>query len=481
MKARVERLCCLLVVVSALICLTLAMAESAFAENIDEGTTGTCKWELYKDGASTVLKISAKDPSVGGAMANYSSADAPWSKYREQVDKIEFSKVSNIGNYSFYNFTGISKVVIYGVQRIGNYAFAHCYNVAQINIYGDNCVIEDNAFAFCENVVMKEVVISGVKSIGDEAFEEVDCHNLILEEGIQSIGMGAFNNNEAVDALAIPYSCTSIGDNAFISCPELGRVFIMNPECTLKQYSFDKDYTTLFVYKNSTALDYAKQYGFTYYVIGDNGRYTLDLSKGEVKLSAAERFKSKDFLPLLTIEYIYVSKLISVKQEGNIEYLDLNNDGKSDVIVDESNSPPEVIFREDPKRSIGGDVKIIIPEEFEEYADENGIPYYGTFIFKLNKAVNPLYAKGKTASAKRSRTVTLKRSKVMTVKKNKGKLSFRMLKGNKKISINKKTGKITVKKGLKKKTYSVTVKVSAAGDKQYKAGSKKIKVKIRVK
>ena len=178
---------------------------------------------------------------------------------------------------------------------------------------------------------------------------------------------------------------------------------------------------------------------------------------------------------------MFVSKLISVKQEGNIEYLDLNNDGKSDVIVDESNSPTEIIFREDPKRSIGGDVKIIIPEEFEEYADENGIPYYGTFIFKLNKAANPLYAKGKTASAKRSRTVTLKRSKVMTVKKNKGKLSFRMLKGNKKISINKKTGKITVKKGLKKKTYSVTVKVSAAGDKQYIAGSKKITVKIRVK
>ena len=55
-------------------------------------------------------------------------------------------------------------------------------------------------------------------------------------------------------------------------------------------------------------------------------------------------------------------------------------------------------------------------------------------------------------------------------------------KGNKKISINKKTGKVTIKKGLKKGTYKVTVKVQAAGNGNYnKSAVKKITFKIKVK
>ena len=51
----------------------------------------------------------------------------------------------------------------------------------------------------------------------------------------------------------------------------------------------------------------------------------------------------------------------------------------------------------------------------------------------------------------------------------------------KKITVNKKTGKITVKKGLKKGTYKLKIKVTAAGTTAYKAGSKTVTVKIKVK
>ena len=50
-----------------------------------------------------------------------------------------------------------------------------------------------------------------------------------------------------------------------------------------------------------------------------------------------------------------------------------------------------------------------------------------------------------------------------------------------KFTVNKKTGKITVKKGVKKGTYKMTVKVSAAGNDDYEAGSRNVTVKIRVK
>jgi len=52
---------------------------------------------------------------------------------------------------------------------------------------------------------------------------------------------------------------------------------------------------------------------------------------------------------------------------------------------------------------------------------------------------------------------------------------------NKKISINKKTGKVRIKKGLKKGTYKVTVKVRAAGNANYKSKTKEVTFKIIVK
>lgn len=50
-----------------------------------------------------------------------------------------------------------------------------------------------------------------------------------------------------------------------------------------------------------------------------------------------------------------------------------------------------------------------------------------------------------------------------------------------KFTVNKTTGKITVKKGLKKGTYRVWVKVKAAGNATYKPLTKKGRVTIKVK
>ena len=76
----------------------------------------------------------------------------------------------------------------------------------------------------------------------------------------------------------------------------------------------------------------------------------------------------------------------------------------------------------------------------------------------------------------------------MTVSRAQGRLSYKLVsakKGGKnfrkKISVNAKTGKITVKKGLKKGTYKVKVKVRAAGNANYKASAwKTVKFKVRV-
>lgn len=95
-----------------------------------------------------------------------------------------------------------------------------------------------------------------------------------------------------------------------------------------------------------------------------------------------------------------------------------------------------------------------------------------TGSFAIAKAANPLAVKGKTASVKlanlNKKTQRLDVSKVITfTKKGVGTMSYKKASGSTKIVVNKKTGQIQVKKGLKKGTYKVKIKVQAAGNANY--------------
>ena len=53
--------------------------------------------------------------------------------------------------------------------------------------------------------------------------------------------------------------------------------------------------------------------------------------------------------------------------------------------------------------------------------------------------------------------------------------------GNKKISINKNTGKITIKKGLRKGSYKVKATVYVTGNKKYDEAQQTVYLKIKIK
>lgn len=105
--------------------------------------------------------------------------------------------------------------------------------------------------------------------------------------------------------------------------------------------------------------------------------------------------------------------------------------------------------------------------------------------FTIAKAAQPLKVTGKTAKIKYKKLKKKKQkldvSKVLAVSGAQGKVTYTKVSGKKKITIDKNTGKITVKKKLKKGTYKVKVKVSAAGNANYKAGEKTVTVTIKVK
>ena len=141
--------------------------------------------------------------------------------------------------------------------------------------------------------------------------------------------------------------------------------------------------------------------------------------------------------------------------------------------------------------------------------DENEIKNAGTYYvtlhgkgrftgvdmkaFVITKAANTLQAKGKTAGLKYSRLKNkvqkLSVSRVIRLTdKGQGARTYTLssAKQGKKncrkyFTVNKKTGKITVKKGLSRGTYKVKIRVRAAGNANYKASGKVVTATIKVK
>ena len=91
-----------------------------------------------------------------------------------------------------------------------------------------------------------------------------------------------------------------------------------------------------------------------------------------------------------------------------------------------------------------------------------------------------LSAKTKTIKYKTIKKKAVKYSPIK-VKNAVGIITYSAYSGNKKqLKINAKTGKITVKKGLKKGTYTLTVKVKSSGEYPYRKGYEYVKVKVKI-
>lgn len=105
-----------------------------------------------------------------------------------------------------------------------------------------------------------------------------------------------------------------------------------------------------------------------------------------------------------------------------------------------------------------------------------------TKAFSIVKAANPM----KVKTAQKAVAYSKVKSKAQTVKpiavsKAKGTVSYKKMGGSKQLTVNAKTGKVTVKKGTKKGLYTAKVTVTAKGDSCYKKLSKTVTFKVRVK
>ncbi len=106
-----------------------------------------------------------------------------------------------------------------------------------------------------------------------------------------------------------------------------------------------------------------------------------------------------------------------------------------------------------------------------------------TVTVKKNAQPMAAVAVTRTASLKTLKAKDVTVARPMAVTKAQGKVTYaRVADGSSKcLTVNKTTGKVTVKKGTKKGTYKIKIKVTAAGNATYAAGSKTVICKVTVK
>lgn len=113
----------------------------------------------------------------------------------------------------------------------------------------------------CKNKIKNIIIENGVTSIGNNAFFGCDSlTNIVIPEGVMSIGDYAFSECSSLTNIVIPKNVVSVENLAFCGCDSLEDLTINNPDCEIcnNEGTIPKA-TTIYGHKNSSAEEYAKQ------------------------------------------------------------------------------------------------------------------------------------------------------------------------------------------------------------------------------
>ena len=231
-----------------------------------------------------------------------------------------------------------------------------------------------------------------------------------------------------------------------------------------------------------TATD-SGRYAVWYKIEGDETHSDAQPQRLE-RVAVISRFQPEIHVDNLTVkagEKVKLTPTINTEKAVTYDYLSLNDDvakvSRNGIVKGVATGTATICITGTLK---GNDPNYEDPEDVE-------------IKVKVVKGKNPIKLGARTVTVKYSKlkkkAQTIKRAKLITVSKAQGKLTYKLVsakKGktsfNKYFKVNSKNGNVTVKKGLKKGTYKVKVKVKAAGNRNYNPSSwKNVTSKVLVK
>ena len=243
----------------------------------DSGSCGDGVTYSYVEATHTLTISKTSDGT--GAMNNYGTTNTPWVTYRDKITQIIIEEgVTCIGKYSFYQCSNlINTTISNSVTSIDRFAFQYCSSLISISIPNSVTSIGNSAFRYCSGLTSVSIPNS-VTSIGSSAFLEcTDLSSVTIPNSVTSIGDHAFLqctgltsvfisdisawcdisfktmdsnplnyaqhlylNGDEIENLIIPDGVTSIGNFAFSGCTDLTSVTIPNSVTSIGEAAFDR-------------------------------------------------------------------------------------------------------------------------------------------------------------------------------------------------------------------------------------------------
>ncbi len=210
-----------------------AEAEDSSAAPMDAGMCGpNAYYQHYTDGSLYIVG--------SGEMYDYHDSNAPWYDYRSSLTKIVISdNITHLGQWAFNDCRNLKELTIpITLNSVGSddyCAFIGCTGIEKFNFtpgtdgYGFNYAAYEGSDSWYQNTpwyqcrdVLKEINFGdGVRSIGSDAFRELNITSLVLPDSVVALGCHCFFNCLKLTELTIPVSLNSYGNEnypAFQGC-----------------------------------------------------------------------------------------------------------------------------------------------------------------------------------------------------------------------------------------------------------------------
>ena len=314
MRKRILSCILVLCMVFSLLPVDALADEMASSDNCGEKLT----W-AFNDGILTITGT--------GNMYNYSSSyyggesvtTAPWRQYYKSIKSVVVEDgVTSIGNYAFYNCTGLASVDLpdsitsigdcafarctsltienlpKSLQKLGGMAFADCTGLTKIEIPAALETVYTKLsggnyrgpFYNCEN--LKEVTFEqGAKTVANDLFAESGVERINWADSITSVGNSAFYGCNNLTSVDLPESIKELRNRTFANCNNLMFINIPNTVTQIDADTFSgSENVVIYCDYDSYATLYAIEKGIAFKPSGtfkDSDSFVLNREKTEFR------------------------------------------------------------------------------------------------------------------------------------------------------------------------------------------------------
>ena len=184
-----------------------------------------------------------------GAMYDYGSNDQPWRDYKNLITEVVIDEgVTAIGSYAFFECRNLTSITLpSSLRSILRSAFERCSALTELAVPDGVESIADYAFCGCTGLQSVRLP-SSIRTLGREILIDVTgklyvhCRipdtdyftyapfynsklsEVVIEEGVDSIGSYAFIGSSQLTSLHLPSTLRHIGREAFSDCSALTEV-----------------------------------------------------------------------------------------------------------------------------------------------------------------------------------------------------------------------------------------------------------------